>query len=70
MVVERGSTVIIVLNLDVDECTERTHDCDQTCVNTDGGFICSCPLPGYKLSENKASCIGMYVCMYIPIKIQ
>lgn len=30
---------------DVDECMLDMHDCHEnaTCVNTDGGFNCSCP---------------------------
>jgi len=30
---------------DIDECSERTHQCGQgaTCANTDGSYDCSCP---------------------------
>ena len=29
---------------DIDECYERTDDClrEQMCINTEGGFECSC----------------------------
>ena len=30
------------LCLDVDECLDRTHDCDQTCINLPGTFACKC----------------------------
>ena len=30
---------------DIDECQDRTHNCDRrsTCVDTDGSYICQCP---------------------------
>ena len=34
---------------DVDECEAATADCSHGCVNTDGGYECTCP-PGYSLS--------------------
>ncbi|KAH6928517.1 hypothetical protein HPB50_016854 [Hyalomma asiaticum] len=60
---------------DTDECREGTHNCrfsTQTCVNTEGGFICQdrnpCP-EGYRMDRNTRSCIdidecaeGRYVC--------
>ena len=30
------------LCLDEDECLERTHNCDQTCINLPGTFACKC----------------------------
>ena len=46
---------------DIDECSlyNPTHDCDQICSNTDGGFNCSC-VEGYLLTIDNRSCEGMY----------
>ena len=42
---------------DVDECSEGTHNCTAECMNTQGGFQCSCS-SGYQLSEDEATCKG------------
>ena len=46
---------------DVDECSEGTHNCTAECMNTQGGFQCSCS-SGYQLSEDGATCKGREVC--------
>ena len=46
-------------HLDIDECSDGTHDCSQTCTNTEGSFICGCN-SGYKLEVNGTTCNGMY----------
>ena len=35
---------------DIDECMENIHNChhNATCINTDGGYNCSCN-PGYTM---------------------
>ncbi|XP_059148172.1 fibrillin-1-like [Physella acuta] len=38
--------------LDINECTERLHNCDQICVNTLGSFNCTC-LPGFNRKSGK-----------------
>ena len=43
--------------LDVDECSEDTVGCAQTCTNTDGSFECSCGT-GYTLSADNFGCDG------------
>lgn len=45
---------------DINECFEQdpTHNCDQFCNNTDGGFSCSCE-EGYVLI-NDSKCEGTY----------
>ena len=48
------------LSSDINECSENTHDCDQTCVNVPGTFVCGCN-SGYRLHSNEKLCIGMYV---------
>ena len=48
---------------DVDECTTGTHNCDQQCTNTQGGFTCSCNT-GYELLANGYECRGIiYLCI-------
>lgn len=37
-----------VVTADIDECSDNATACDQLCVNTDGGFFCSC-FEGYRL---------------------
>lgn len=39
---------LIFFNLDIDECEdEKTHRCEQVCVNLPGSFSCDCH-PGYR----------------------
>ena len=53
--------------LDDNECTLRTHDCDQLCSNTDGSYTCSCN-NGFTLDEDGKTCHGQYsVSMCKPI---
>ena len=40
---------------DIDECA--TMNCEQSCMNTEGSFSCSCDL-GYKLLEDGFNCKG------------
>ena len=50
-------------NSDIDECSEATDDCQQTCSNTPGGYTCSCVL-GYDLNSDAKTCtqgVFMYV---------
>ena len=44
---------------DINECSEGTHNCDQTCYNTPGAFICVCR-NGYKLLTNGRTCKGSH----------
>ena len=32
----------ISTHVDIDECSDGTHDCSQTCANTEGSFTCGC----------------------------
>ena len=45
-----------IFGADIDECATGTHDCDQLCVNTEGGFHCVCR-EGYVAVDN--TCNGM-----------
>ena len=49
----------ISIFLDIDECSDGTDDCSQTCLNTDGSFTCECT-SGYTLDDDGTSCNGMY----------
>ena len=39
------------------ECTLETDNCEQVCVNTDGGFRCECN-SGFVLNSDQATCSG------------
>ena len=52
------------LYVDIDECSDNTAGCEQTCINTPGSFSCECDV-GYSLLPNGRSCEGMYIYMYI-----
>ncbi|KAH9488407.1 hypothetical protein Btru_062841 [Bulinus truncatus] len=39
--------------LDINECAERTHKCNQICTNTGGGYNCSCHEGNIMTSDNK-----------------
>ena len=45
-------------NADIDECSDGTHNCSQTCTNTNGSFTCGCN-SGYLLDIDGATCNGM-----------
>ena len=49
---------------DVDECSEDTDGCSQTCSNTYGSFMCSCG-SGFTLANDSLGCNGKNVCYYI-----
>ena len=44
---------------DIDECSDGTNNCTQTCTNTGGGFNCGCST-GYVLNSDGATCNGEY----------
>lgn len=48
--------------LDINECTDGTHHCDQICTNLDcqsGRYNCSCD-SGYTLASDGHTCLGNY----------
>ena len=47
-------------NADIDECSEDTDNCNQTCTNTEGSFTCGCD-DGYILDSDETTCNGMYL---------
>jgi len=46
-----------VVFIDLDECVEELHRCQQVCENTLGSYRCSCS-PGFQLSPDRTSCSG------------
>ena len=44
-----------------------THNCQQVCVNTDGGFRCECD-QGYQVNDDGITCSGMSVYKYYCVK--
>ena len=43
---------------DINECTSRSHNCAQVCINTAGSFTCSCN-SGHTLAADGHSCTGI-----------
>ena len=43
--------------LEINECSENLHICEQVCVNTNGSYSCECN-PGYSLSVNGFNCLS------------
>ena len=50
--------------VDVDECSDGTHNCFQTCTNSIGSYTCGCNT-GFLLETNGITCSGM--CKYIDV---
>ena len=48
---------IIILLIDINECSEATDDCAHNCTNTNGSYTCSCNT-GYHLDNDRHSCYG------------
>ena len=46
---------------DIDECSvSNKGGCSHKCVNTPGGYKCTCPDPELSLSSDKKTCHGKY----------
>ena len=59
--------------LDIDECTDNTHNCDDNavCTNTIGSFICTCNI-GY--AGDGHTCNGkkvfwIYLSIFTPMNV-
>ena len=49
---------IYFLSPDIDECSDGTHNCSQTCTNTERSFTCGCNT-GFLLDTDEVTCNGM-----------
>lgn len=52
--------MLLLENLDTDECGNDLDNCDQNCTNTLGSYVCSC-ITGYDLDPDGHTCNGTYV---------
>ncbi|GAA6092590.1 uncharacterized protein si:dkey-163f14.6 [Tachysurus ichikawai] len=50
--------------IDLDECVEGLHECQQVCENTFGSYRCSCRL-GFQLSTDRMSCTDVNECVLL-----
>ena len=51
----------ILLIIDIDECANGTHGCEQRCINTPGSYKCGCN-ESYILKEDQKTCAPrMYI---------
>ena len=53
--------VILMLFKDINECATSNGGCEDTCMNTEGSFECSCSMEGYQLSGDGFTCESMYM---------
>ena len=45
--------------VEINECSLNIHDCQQQCVNENGGFRCEC-FAGYFLNTDQRTCSGKF----------
>ena len=50
--------IISLLFKDTNECSTSNGGCEDTCMNTDGSFECSCSMEGYQLIGDGLMCEG------------
>ena len=48
---------LLIILLDIDECSSSNGGCAQTCHNTGGSYYCTCGT-GYSLASNNHGCDG------------
>ena len=46
---------IMLITIEINECTESTHRCEQICRNKMGSYNCSCNV-GYTLANDRHGC--------------
>lgn len=51
--------VVLCVLLDDQECDIDNGGCQHTCINTDGGYYCSCN-QGYQIDDDHKSCKGTW----------
>ena len=57
-------SIIIILISDINECSEGTSGCAQTCTNTIGSYHCSCRT-GFLLASDEYRCEGCIIYSFI-----
>ena len=60
MAIESVRQISLLMFLEIDECSQNTHTCDQNahCTNTAGSYACQCQT-GYK-GDGQTCAIGKY----------
>ena len=48
------------MTTDIDECEDDSDECAQNCMDTDGGYSCSCD-SGCTLAIDQHGCNGQYI---------
>ena len=46
-----------IIFIDINECASGIDDCDHSCFNTVGSYVCDCNV-GYVLDTDGSNCIG------------
>ena len=55
--------------VDIKECSEGLHNCQQRCDELEGGFICAC-FEGYELENDTVSCRGKcHTCEHLELNL-
>lgn len=52
------------ITIDINECSQGTDDCTNTCYNTVGSYKCGCPV-GKELDDDGVTCIGKYTVHFL-----
>ena len=47
----------IIIFIDINECASGTNDCEHSCFNTVGSYVCDC-IVGYVLDTDGSTCTG------------
>lgn len=58
--------IIVCMCVDLDECVEGQHQCQQRCINTFGSFKCGCD-DGFQPAHDQTSCTG--VCLFAFVSV-
>ena len=53
--------IMFMCPADRNECTDGSHQCEDRCENSDGGYSCHCDTEGYHLdTTDNLSCVRKY----------
>lgn len=67
VVLSKCFMMTVCMCVDVDECVEGQHQCQQRCINTFGSFKCSCD-DGYQPAHDQ-TCTGVCVCVCVAMHL-